>query len=87
MKKSPRNYYAEILSVFPEAAGLEYGDMSRLERDYIAHGLSAPEYRDMIGAGNLRSYLDGGAYRARHSIAPTDCYPSLSDAAKAVSNA
>ena len=84
MKKNPRNYYVEILSVFPEASGLEYGDMSRLERDYIACGLTPQEYRDKIGVGNLRAYLDGVAYRTRHHITAADCFPSLDAASEAV---
>lgn len=70
--KSKRNYYGEILSVFPAASGLEYGDMARLIADYESADCSAKEYCRRIGTGNLRSYLDtlaaGERYNARHGI-------------------
>jgi len=70
MNKTPRNYYGEILSLFPEVSGLECGDMTRLLADYADAGCSAEEYTGRIGNGNLRSYLDtlaaGERYNARY---------------------
>jgi hypothetical protein len=72
MNKNPRNYYGEVMSVFPAVSGLEYGDMTRLLADYADAGCSAKEYARRIGSGNLRSYLDtlasGERYNARYGV-------------------
>jgi hypothetical protein len=73
MKKQPtRNYYGEVLSVFPEVSGLEYGDMTRLLADYADAGCDTKEYARRIGSGNLRGYLDtlaaGERYNASYGV-------------------